>query len=930
MNRLNFYLKHSWNDLRVNGQRTFFALLCIAAGVAAIVSLQTLAGMISNTLTDNLQRNNRGDIQFTPFNDFGEDETLIQQGVDAGILTEEQISFLGNDGTSYYITEQGLNEINAWLSETYPDQVTATYRQPLANELQIFFGNGPGTSITDPETGESASQLSPIVIESTQYPFYNTLETQDDTLLSDALSAPNSIVVSDKITATLPLNVGDEVRIGGSTETFTITGIVDTDVEVTNPIEGFLNSQFGFYYLDVSSTSAFDDISVRANTIFLQIENPTPELVNEINDGLLNVFPYFETTTTEDLRENYTALSDAITDLVTVMGLVSMLLGSIGIINTMQVIVRRRTVEIAVLKTIGLQADQVTYLFLIEAIIMGIIGSIAGVILGWGATFLIRGVAESVFTTDIPFRIVPAAAANGVVIGIVVTTIFGFMPTLTAGQVRPGIVLRPSNSVLPRAGILRTLAAFIVIILVLIGLAYSITGNVGLSAIAVVGSFIVVAILYGILNGLIWIIGKFFPGFGSVDLKISLRQMAAGRSRAAVTLLALVIGVFSLSLVTLFAQSISNVLENTLENSAGGNISVSVGDYNQLDTVTNIIDSQEGVNDYRVTRSYSVEFVSLTESDTGEVVNLAEIATRLESVQFPFGGSAEDSDDFNGEDIFTGTFGAIDARAIEDAPDYDFVDGRGLTAEDEGQSVAVVSNNLFVEAAGITAGDVMRFEFLDESGDATGEFIDFTILGVQETALVNISFDNNMYAPIGGFPEDRVPSNVSAIVDIDEDFVPELRREMSVVPGAFLFDTAFITAILNSLLGTFTAFPTLVAILGLIVGGVVIANSVALTTMERRGEIAVMKAVGLQRERVLGMILMENGVLGIIGGLVGVGIGLIVLLNLVNTLEVPRSSIPIGVALLLMGLCVVVSLVAAITTAWNASGEKPLNVLRYE
>ena len=62
LENFSFYLKHSINDLRVNGQRTFFALLCIAAGVAAIVSLQTLAVMIQSTLIGSLQESNRGDI----------------------------------------------------------------------------------------------------------------------------------------------------------------------------------------------------------------------------------------------------------------------------------------------------------------------------------------------------------------------------------------------------------------------------------------------------------------------------------------------------------------------------------------------------------------------------------------------------------------------------------------------------------------------------------------------------------------------------------------------------------------------------------------------------------------------------------------------------------------------------------------------------
>jgi putative ABC transport system permease protein len=114
----------------------------------------------------------------------------------------------------------------------------------------------------------------------------------------------------------------------------------------------------------------------------------------------------------------------------------------------------------------------------------------------------------------------------------------------------------------------------------------------------------------------------------------------------------------------------------------------------------------------------------------------------------------------------------------------------------------------------------------------------------------------------------------------------------------------------------------------------VIANSVALSTMERRREIAVMKAVGVQRTRVLGMLLTENGILGAIGGVVGVGLALLGLLVIISQPGFASSqsavSIPYGTALGLLALCLMLSLIATLFTAWGTSGEKPLNVLRYE
>ena len=159
-----------------------------------------------------------------------------------------------------------------------------------------------------------------------------------------------------------------------------------------------------------------------------------------------------------------------------------------------------------------------------------------------------------------------------------------------------------------------------------------------------------------------------------------------------------------------------------------------------------------------------------------------------------------------------------------------------------------------------------------------------------------------------------------------------MRRDLIQVPGVFVLETRFINDLLNRIIDQFTSFPILVAALALVTGGVVIANAVALSTMERRREIGVMKAVGLQRERVLGMLLLENGLMGIVGGLIGVGIsfvGLVIALTQMFEGEL-GEAIPYLTAFSLMGLCIGISLIAALLSVWGASGEKPLNVLRYE
>lgn len=934
LENFSFYIRHSVNDLRVNGQRTFFALLCIAAGVAAIVSLQTLAVMIQSSLVGGLQESNRGDISIQSGSTFvargGAD--AVAEATDQGYLNREASSFFGQENDTYQISEAGIAAIETWLNENAPG-AQVTYRQPLANSIEVFMGGGNGSTLVAPATGTEAVQVIPILIDPQLYPFYSTITAQDGTPLSELITTPTDIVLSDFINQTLQASVGDTIRIAGSDADFTVRGIVDTGQEVRNPASDMFVSLFGFYYIDKDATSLFSNVVPQADMVFIKLADPSR--VSAVDEGLNAAFPWIITTNTEDLRESYTALSENINQLVTVMGLLSLLIGSIGIINTMQVIVRRRTVEVAVLKTLGLQAGQITILFLVEAVLMGILGSLLGIVFGWGAVFVIRGAAERLLATNLQFMIAPQAALTGFVVGVVVTTVFGFLPTLTAGQVRPGVVLRPTDAVIPKAGRLRSLLALVVIVLVLSLIAQTILGSFTTALQIVLGAFVAAGVLYLLLTFLIWLVGRFVPSFGLIDLKLSLRQMLAGRGRAAMTLLALVVGVFSLSTITLLADSVNNLLQFSLEEASGGNVTISVGSPIQLPGIERVLDETEGVNSYRVQQTYSMKLLSVQQGDT--TLTPDDIRERLKSMEGtlimgPTGESGEQVDTFA---LFQQIIGRVDARELDSLPERNFASGRQLTPQDAGNPVMVIGSNTYVEKAGIAVGDKLTFEIGGGGGGLLGgsqesHEVTFEVVGISAAGGFEMGFESQNYVPIDAFPSDISPTGVSILASVEKERVPALRRALSGTLGVFVIENAMITRLITTLLGTFTAFPTMVAALGLIVGGVVIANSVALTTMERRREIAVMKSVGLQRERVLFMILLENGILGLIGGLIGVGIGLVALVAMIGVTGAPGSAIPVGSALVLMAMCVVVALIAAVSTAWGASGEKPLNVLRYE
>ncbi|NJL92772.1 MAG: FtsX-like permease family protein [Anaerolineae bacterium] len=284
----------------------------------------------------------------------------------------------------------------------------------------------------------------------------------------------------------------------------------------------------------------------------------------------------------------------------------------------------------------------------------------------------------------------------------------------------------------------------------------------------------------------------------------------------------------------------------------------------------------------------------------------------------------------------TTIFDSIDARQIEsNLPNFSFESGgrnldpaRDLEPDTDGNYSLVLVGSATTEATGIEVGDRLTFAISGNEEDA----ITFRVVGItgQGAGALDAGTED-LYAPTQAFGERAADENF-IVADIDEARISDVRRELSQVSGTFMLETRLINDLFNRVIDQFTSFPILVAVLAVATGGIVIANSVVLSTLERRREIGIMKAVGVQRERVLAMLLLENGLMGLIGGLIGVGlsfVSLVVLLVQIFGGEL-GNIIPWQTALALMSLCILISLVAAVLTVWRASGEKPLTVLRYE
>jgi putative ABC transport system permease protein len=146
--------------------------------------------------------------------------------------------------------------------------------------------------------------------------------------------------------------------------------------------------------------------------------------------------PDFWIRSQQEFQEMQTAIYSLLTVLLVCIAAVSLVVGGIGVMNIMLVSVTERTREIGIRMAIGAQAGDIMTQFLVEAVVLALIGGVAGAALGIGA---IRALSDGL---DWPLKLDPVALGIAVATSAMTGIAFGFFPARRAAGLDPIVALR--------------------------------------------------------------------------------------------------------------------------------------------------------------------------------------------------------------------------------------------------------------------------------------------------------------------------------------------------------------------------------------------------------------------------------------------------------------------------------------------------------
>jgi putative ABC transport system permease protein len=171
-------------------------------------------------------------------------------------------------------------------------------------------------------------------------------------------------------------------------------------------------------------------------------------------------------------------------------------------------------------------------------------------------------------------------------------------------------------------------------------------------------------------------------------------------------------------------------------------------------------------------------------------------------------------------------------------------------------------------------------------------------------------------------------------LQVEKEHVNEALVSLSTIriPPTFSLDVTFIDSLIGRLITQFAAIPTIVGLLSLLAAAVIMANTVALGTLERRRQIGILKSVGLKSRRVLVIMLIETTLIGLLSAALGIGLSSIfitVFTGLLGTpIPLPRDARLVALALVIAAI--LIGWLATFLSAGVAVRERVMNVLRYE
>jgi putative ABC transport system permease protein len=839
--------------------RTALTAIAIVLGVAMISGTYVLTDSIDQAFD-------------TIFSD-------VRQGSDAVITGKAAFDLTDGSGTTTPTLDQSL------LDRVRAVPEVATAEGGVDSDSTILIGkDGKAIVGNAPSIGFS--------ISSGDSPF-NPLS-----LVRGAWPGPNEIVIDESTAEKEQFRIGDPIRVQaeGPVQSFTISGVIRFGESLSTigdaTLAGFdLPTAQRLY----GKVGRLDEIAVASEP-----NVPSSELVSALEEV---VPPTAQVRTgqaqaSEEAAETNEFISFLQGFLLAFAG-IALFVGSFVIANSLSITIAQRTREFATLRMIGGSRRQVLLSVLLEALVVGILASTVGLLLGLALAEGLFSLFDAVGFTlpNIGLVFETRTAVVALLAGVVVTVLASLRPAIRATRVPPIAAVREDATLPPsRFARFRTVFSFVLTALGFAALSYGLFGPglsttevlvwMGLGAVLI---FFGVALLsVRLVRPMAGALGWPASRVGGIAGALARDNSRRNPQRTASTASALMIGLALVTVVSVLAAGITSSFRGA-------------------------VDSLWGAGDYALTAQNNFSPIPIA---------VADAATRAPGVESVANVRTGDAQAF-GNPFFATAINPAAQRFFT----LDWTEGSQDVLSSLGENGAFVDDD-YANDHRLRIGSTFPLTF------ANGRSEDVVVRGI-------------FNPPAGGSPFGRVtisaatwdrfneqPRNLYSFVLIrggqSDANRATLERALADFPSAkvqtreeFIDNQiAALNAILN-ILYVLLALSVIVSLFGIV-------NTLVLTVFERTREIGMLRAIGMSRRQLRRMIRYESVITALMGGVIGIVLGVVLGALLGSRVEFIDFTVPGAQIVIFAIAALVVGLVAAIFPARRAARLNVLQALQYE
>lgn len=710
---------------------------------------------------------------------------------------------------------------------------------------------------------------------------------------------PTEVMVDADTAEKHDLKIGDELRTIAANGDVTgkISGIAA--FKVTNPGAAvvYLDTATAQRYL-LGAPDVFSHISITAEPGFGDVR-----LKQNVAEELAGSAAYKILTQEESAAENKDSMGSFLDVMkYAMLGFagIAFLVGIFLIVNTFSMLVAQRTREIGLMRAIGSSREQVNRSVLLEAVLLGVFGSILGVGAGIGLAvglMKVMGAVGMELSTD-DLTIAWTTPVTGLALGIIVTVLAAYIPARRAGKVSPMAALRDAGTPADaRSGWVRAGIGLVVTGIGTVCLWWTTqvdkasdgSGFLGLGVVlSLIGFIIIGPLLAGfVVRALSAVLLRFFGPVGRLAERNALRNPR----RTGATGAALMIGLALVACLSVVGSSMVASATDELDKSVGADFIVQASNGQLIvPQAAEALAKAPGIDHLTHYKVVSAKITGPDGKSQDEHLTAADPTYRQDVRREVLSGDLEKA---YGKDAMSVGSDYAEAHHIKTGDTITVAFKSGDEAKLKVAAITSDDTSLDQGAMYIGMATAQRYVPADQMPQNMIMFAKAKD-GEEKAAYAALK------SSIAKYPQYKVQNQA----DFKQDLKDQIGQLLNVVYGLL-------------------ALAIIVAVLGVV-------NTLALSVVERTREIGLMRAIGLSRRQLRRMIRLESVVIALFGALLGLGLGMgwgtsaqkLLALEGLGVLEIPWPTIiTVFVASAFVGLF------AALVPAFRAGRMNVLNAI---